>query len=77
MGREGLMGGMDIRLMVKGYYGRIALRFGEGNVYESGDPRYIVLRPCEELTPGSFYETGLEFAFKRTDLKRGWWKNLH
>jgi hypothetical protein len=57
---------MDKTLMVKQFLCTWTNKYGTVmNVYESGQPGYVVLRPTDKYG----CEGGLEWAYKRSDLK--------
>ena len=66
-----------LELQVKRRLGQITGRFCEFAVYESGNPKYLVFRPMQEISKGTFDEGGLEFPVRRANLKRGWKRWLH
>jgi len=57
----------DKRLHVKQFIGTLKLQYCLAHLYESGEPGYVVIRP---LRPNRT-EGGLEWAYKKTDFKRG------
>jgi len=62
---------MDQTLMVKQYLGVMHGQHGTFNVYKSGSPGSVVIRPLVPGYEASGIEGGLEFAQKRSDFKRG------
>ncbi len=64
-------------LHVKQRMGQVAGRYCEMAVYMSGVPGWYVFRPLQEVSPGTWCEGGLEFAYKGSDLVRGWKRKLH
>ena len=62
---------MEQSLMVKQYLGVMRGQYATFNVYNSGKPGYVVVRPLVPGYEASGIEGGLECAYKRSDFKRG------
>ena len=69
---------MDKHLQVKQRLGQITGAWGnEIAVYISGVPGWYVFRSMQEVSPGTYVETTIEWAKHGSELKRGWKQKLH
>ena len=63
--------GMDDIMQIKQFLGVVKSQYATFNVYNSGNPRYVVLRVLIPGLEASGCEGTLEFARKRSEFKRG------
>jgi len=63
--------------MIKQRLGQIEGRFCELAIYTTGETGWYLFKPLQQISPGTFVESAVGFAYHGRQLKPGWKRKLH